>query len=381
MTPPKTKAAFSTDWQSHPASTAAIKRFEETFAKEMGVDASRDTKTSYDVIPTGSLAIDYALGIGGIPTGRITEIWGPEHAGKTTLSVLIAVEAQRKFPDKMVAWIDMEQTFDTEWAQTLGLDLARVWRPPVKTAEEVADFTKRFTMSGLCSLVVIDSVGGMLGQAEYEKEADEATVAIVAKIVTRMVKQSAPICAANGTALVIINQVRANIGAHAKAPQTGTAGGWALKHVTTIRMSVKRGGELPKFITVDGEQVPVGYLVAVKVEKNKCAPYGKKADFWLFNQATDKFGGIGVDPFVETVEFGKKLGIISGSGWLVLPSGEKFNGAAKTAEHLREHPEVMNEIRTKVLATLSGVAHDETDEGAEDPADMAAFLADVRVGA
>lgn len=352
MPPKKKVATFTTNWQSHKATDAAIAKFEEAFAAEMGTKPIRtDQYERVDNIPSGSLAFDAATGIGGWPVGRVCEIWGPEHAGKTTECMMAVKEAQEKFPDKMCAWVDIEQTFDEAWAETLGVDLKRLWlMPNPQNAEEAADAAKRFVMSGLCSLVILDSVGGMIGQVEFEKEAEDATVGIVAKIITRMVKQIAPMAKANGTTIIVVNQVRAIIGAM-KGPTTGTGGGWALKHVTSLRISCRRGET--KSAKVDGEDVPIGHEVINKVEKNKMAPYGRVAKFVLYNTPT-KTNDVGVDPLTEAVEFGKKYGIIEGSTWLTLPNGERFNGKDKTIAYLEEHPEVVKDIRDKVLAHFAG---------------------------
>ena len=368
-------ASFTTDWKSNKASESAIKKFEEAFGKEMGLGVlTRKSKIEpYKVIPTGSLALDAAIGIGGLPVGRIIEIWGPEHAGKTTEACLAIASAQRSQPDKMTAWVDAEQTFDKKWAQKLGVDLTRMWLVEnPKTAEDVADALKRFVMSGICSLVVVDSIGSMIGKVEFEKESEDAVVAIVAKIVTRMVKQVAPMGHANGTTTMVVNQVRAIIGS-TKGPDKQSAGGWALRHVTSVRLSVRRGES--KYITVDGQSIPVAHQVITKVEKNKCAPYGRSATFWLYNTPTET-NDIGVDPIGEAIEFGKKMGIIEGSTWLTLPNGQRFNGAAKTAEYLEAHPEVVTDIREKVLAQLAGVVRVESDEDSEDPSGMLAYLED-----
>lgn len=373
----KTAASFTTNWQPHKATDAAIAKFEEAFGKEMGLGVltRSDEISPYEVTSFGPIAMDVASGIGGLPVGAVVEVWGPEHAGKTTAAMLAVANAQKERPDKMAAWVDMEQTFDKRWAQKLGVDLTRLWLVEnPQSAEDVADATKRFVMSGLCSIVVLDSVGSMIGRKEFEKESEDAVVAEVAKIVTRMVKQVSPMGKANGTTTWVVNQVRAIIatGNGGKGPTTHTSGGWALKHVTAMRLNVKRGES--QFITVDGKQVPVSHDVIVRWEKNKMAPYGRTATFNIRNTPTEKEPWIGVDPVLEAVEYGKKTGIITGSAWLTLPSGEKFNGATKAVEYLKEHPEEMAEIRARVLESLKGVAHDESEDNATDPTGMLAFL-------
>lgn len=368
---PKTKKTYSTDWKPLKATDVAVKKFEEMFAKDMGLGvlSRSDEIVEYEVVPTGSLALDYALGIGGLPLGRVVEMWGPEHAGKTTAAMLMVAQAQRKYPDKMCAWVDMEQTFDKAYAQKLGVNLTRLWLVEnPKTAEDVADATKRFVESGLCSIVVLDSIGGMISKIEFQKESDEVTVATVAKVVTRMVKQCSPMGKSNGTITMVINQVRAGNVGGGYGPDQTSSGGWALKHITTMKIKVQRGGEQPLTITVDGKPIPVGYETTFRIEKNKCAPYGKVANVWIFNQATDKYGPVGVDVVDEAVVFGTRFGIIEGAGtaWLTLPSGQRLNGKDKVKEYLFDHPEEVEDIRVKVLSTLSGTMLDDdenTDEG------------------
>lgn len=358
-----TKKAYSTDWAPVEKATAgAIKKFEDKFLKEMGIDLS-ELNDDYEVVSTGSLNLDYATGVGGVPTGRIVEFWGPEHSGKTTICLLMAGEFQRKFPDKKVAWVDMEQTFDPAWATKLGVDVKALWRPPVKTAEDTADATKRFVESGLCSLVVLDSVGGMIAKMEFQKEADEATVALVAKIVTRMVKQCSPMAKSNGTTVAVVNQVRDNIGSYGVS-QT-TTGGWALRHVTSMRFNVKKAGSvLPHTITVDGDSIPVGHCIAVKVEKNKLAPYGQIANIWLHNRETDKYGPVGVDKYQETFDFAKRLNMMGtkGGGWYTMPNGEELRGEDVVINHLRSNEEDLLTLRGQILTSLAAVTSEEEFE-------------------
>lgn len=379
--PPKAKT-FSTDWRSNTASTGAIEKFEEMFGKDMGLGTlSRDdTISPYEVIPTGMLALDYAVGIGGLPHGRVCEMWGPEHAGKTTSAMLMIAQAQRKYPNKMTAWVDMEQTFDKKYASDLGVDLKRLWLVEnPKTAEDVADAVKRFVESGLCSLVVLDSIGGMISKKEMQKEAEEDTVGLVAKVVTRMVKMVSPMGNSNGTTIMVINQVRANIGSY--GADTTTAGGWALKHITSLKLSVRRGGDTPRYIREHGVNIPVSYQVMINVQKNKCYPYGRVAEVWMSNRTTEEYGPIGVDPVDETIQFGLRTGVLGGAGtaWVHFPDGSKANGSAKAKEYLMGNPGLLPDIRQKVLDTLAGDVREESEIDSEasvaDPAGMEEWLA------
>lgn len=252
-------------------------------------------------------------------------------------------------------------TFDPVWAAALGVDVKKLLRPPVKTAEDTADATKRLVESGLCSLVVLDSVGGMIAKMEFQKEADEATVGLVAKIVTRMVKQVSPMAKHNGTTVCVVNQVRASIGGYG-ADET-TSGGWALKHVTTIRLQVKRAGQ-PHTITVGGKTVPVGHEMSIKVQKNKMGPYGQVAHVWLHNVETDKYGPIGVDVAQETFDFSKQMGLLGSKqgGYYMFPDETEVRGEPAAVSLMRERPDLRNILRGKVLASLAGAQRDESED-------------------
>jgi len=354
-----TKKTYSTNWQRKKATAAAVAKFEAEFSKDMGVSLTDTSLDEYEVISTGSMNLDYVLGIGGLPTGRICEIWGPEHAGKTTVCMLIVAEYQKAYPDQRVAWVDMEQTFDPRWAEQLGVDVKALWRPPVKTAEDTADATKRLVESGLCSLVILDSVGGMISKMEMQKEADEATVGKVPAIVTRMVKQCSPMAKNNGTTVIVVNQVRAQIGGY--GPDEITGGGWALKHVTTIKMRVRRGEQ--HTVTLDGQVVPVGHQMMIQIQKNKMAPYGMVAGVWLHNRETAKFGPIGIDLAQEVFDHAKRLNLMGtkGGGYYSMPDGTELRGEPTVVQHLRNHPDDRETLRLKVLDSIAHTVHDEAD--------------------
>lgn len=351
-------------WDRRPATASALKEFKSKFEKDMGVAIKdRKSRAAVRAISTGSLDLDLALGVGGWRTGRIHEVWGPEHVGKTTLAILSCIEALKANPDQRVGWVDMENTFDETWATQLGLDLNKVLFHTPVTAEDTADAGRRMITSGMCSMVVLDSVGGMISRAELEKEADEAVMANVAKIVTRMVLAASPIGAANGTTTLVVNQVRARISSF--GPDTHTAGGWALKHVTTSRVRLSAGGDSPKMIAVDGDQVPVSKQIAARVEKNKSAAAGYRAKFWLTNVPTEKHGDYyGIDTVNETLVVGKKLGVIKGAGWLTFPNGHRVQGTKAGYAYLTENPDALSEVREKVLAIGASRAEAPSEEEA-----------------
>ena len=369
----KTTTRRASSGTAKKATAGAVDKFEAEFEKSMGIALSKSKPSKPKIISTGSMTLDYATAVGGIPTGRVIEIWGPEHAGKTTLAIDIAVEFQKAFPDKRIAWVDMEQTFDAEWAKSLGLDMSKVWFYTPETAEDVADAVKRFVYSDLCSFVVLDSVGGMISRIEIEKEADEATVGKVPGIVTRMVKAAAPRAAKNGTTLCVINQVRAQIGGY--GADEGTGGGWALKHVTTMKFKVRKAGGEGTAHTYkrsgDEKPIPVGHKIAVKVEKNKMGPYGQVAEIWLHNVPTPTFGPIGFDMVGEVFNIAKRLKMMgSGAGGNYDVEGERIKGGEpKVLDYLRQNPTVVAEMRLKILDGRAHLVNEEVDETPEEEID------------
>lgn len=333
--------------------SAAIKRFEERFAKAYGADTLRRSSeiNPYEVIPTGSLNLDYRLSVGGYVEGRIVEVWGPDGVGKTTLSLMGIREAQKKHPDKMAAFIDMEQKFDAAWAATHGVDLERLFLYRPETAEDVSDAVKDFCSEGLFSMVVVDSVGAMIPRAEMEKAADESAMGKYAGVVTRMVKKAAPLAGKTNTLVFLINQVRANLGYGA---DTTTGGGFALKHASTQKLKMRRTGTPPFKVKIAGEDRIVGHEIAVTIERNGVAPAYRTATFTLFHVATKKYGPIGVDHADEATTLGIDLGIIQRAGaWYTLPGGLRVQGREGVVETLRSEPQMLDALRTAVLASVS----------------------------
>lgn len=351
------------------ANLRALKAFEERMAKRYGAGALMHTADikPYEVISTGSLALDYATGVGGLVEGRVHEFWGQDGIGKSTVAILALAEAQKKYPHKVVGYIDVEHKIDLAWVKAHGVDLNRCYVIQPDLAEETADILKDMLLPEF-AMVVVDSIGAMLPKKELEKDADEVVVAAQAKVVTRMVHMASGLAAKNGVCVLLINQVRANVTGFGKATTTG--GGWALKHVTTMKMEFKRTGTSPYVVKAGGEDQKVGHELAVKVERNNVAPEGKTAFINLFNQATEKYGPIGVDVPDEAVTLGVKLGIIQRDGaWYTVPTtGERFNGKEKLIEGLRSQPDTVADIRRQVVATRAAEVYEEERQDPEEPA-------------
>lgn len=345
------------------ASKRALTAFEKSFTSEFGagtLESAIDGPEGHSVIPTGSLTLDYAFGVGGYVEGRLGEIYGVDDVGKTALGILGGIEAQHKYPDQPIAWIDMERKFEKPWAAEFGLDLSmtRLFHPT--NAEDVADAMKRFLESGLFSMVILDSVGAMIPEEEKKKQAGEVVVAKLPGVVTRMVKLANVSAEKTKVPVILINQVRANLSPYGKDTRTG--GGWALKYATSWKLEVKRTGATRPTVSYGDDKVPVGQEISIKVERNKFAPAGRNAKVMLITTASPQFGPIGFDRADEAATLGVNLGIIAHQGnTYIVPSGEKAVGRDKLLAHLRANPDQVADIRTQVLATRADEVHPETE--------------------
>lgn len=336
----------------------ALADFEAKFSKTFGEGTlvADEAEVPYQVIPTGSITLDYYLGVGGWVRGRLAEIWGGDDIGKTTLMLQSVREAQRVAPDQLVLWIDMEQKWDWDWARTHGVDTHRsrfkLYTP--ESAEDVADAIKEALRSGLFSLIVLDSIGAMIPEVEKEKDADAAVIATQAKIITRMVKIAAVEAKKTNTAVVMINQVRANVSGFGKATMTG--GGFALRHCSTHKIEMKRTGAEELSVQEDGVKLRVGHEIACFIDRNKVAKPKRTAFITLVYSETDKYGPVGFDKADEAASMGVKTGVIAqNGGWYTFSTtGERVQGRDKVLEILRNDPEQVDQVRDRILASLAG---------------------------
>lgn len=307
----------------------------------------------YEVISTGSIELDRALIVGGYVEGRTVEIWGPEGAGKTLLGIKAMVEGQKKYPHKAVYFCNVEHRWDQQWGISHGLDPKRLVVATPENAEDVADMVKDACRKGIFSVIVVDSIGAMIPEAEKEKDADQAVMMAQAKIVTRMVKIAAPEAAKSRAVVIFINQVRANIG---YGGDTTTGGGWALKHGTTMKFYVRRTSDSALFIGSGENKQQVGHGVTVKVERNSVALAYRKAEFILLYVTTKQYGPMGIDTALEATNLGIETGIIEQTGgwYLNKLTGEKVNGKPAVIEMMRENPSMAMDIRARALDLVSG---------------------------
>lgn len=352
-------------------SKAALAKFMTTLEQRHEDVSIRDLKGGPpEVVSSGSLALDYALGSGGWVKGRLNELWGREQTGKSTMLNVSTAAFQKAEPSKLAAWIDVEGTYDLEWAAAHGVDLSenRFVLVQPGNAEEVADLVKELVNAKdngepMFGFITLDSVGAMITQTEKDKDAEEATVAAVAKVITRMVKICSADMGRTGAILNIINQVRANLAYGADITRTG---GFALGHVTTHRVQFKRTGTKPYMVGGKGDEVQAGQEIAMFIEKNKVAPPRRTAIATFWNQTTEKYGPIGLDVARDVFNTARNIpGIFARrSAWFDLPDGSKHNGEDAVVKYLRENAEARKAIREKVLATRAGeVITDPLKEG------------------
>jgi recombination protein RecA len=322
----------------------------------------RDTMVRPTFISTGSLTLDYALG-GGFAVKRTHEIVGPEGMGKTSLANLTMANAQRQFPDRAVAVIDMEQAFDFEWAVKLGVDISeeRFFHLYPNDSEDVSDQISMLLRSGEVSLVVIDSIGGMESRAAFEKKAEESAMGKNAQVISRMVKRVAGLAREHNAAVIFINQYRADIGGRMAGAQK-PAGPSALKYNTTTQIKMSRTSESTKKVSITDAvskapaELEVGRQLRVKVARHKIFPQGRVADFWFYNVATDKHGPVGIDRADEAITLGIATGAIKRLSTVSyeFPDGTVVKGGRPGVEAaIAQRPELAEQVRERAIAAIS----------------------------
>lgn len=337
----------------------AIARFDKSFGKAFGEGrlVTGLNEKPYDVTSTGSLAVDYITGVGGLVEGRVTEIWGQEGVGKTTMVLHAIREYQKAHPDRLAGFVDMEQKLDHGYAAEIGVnpDTFSYYLPD--DAEDVANALQKMVQAEqrqgdpLFGLLVVDSIGGMVPKTMFETEAEkDARLGRNATIVTRMVQTLAVRARQRKQTILLVNQVRANVSGFGKATTTG--GGWALRHVTTMKFEVKATGEPPLTIGTDLEKMQVGKTIAVHMERSNVSPPRRTAQVRIISYPTDKYGPVGVDKAQEAFDLGVLRGFIERAGaWYTTPDGVRHNGGDATVAHLRAKPSLIEDIRARLIAS------------------------------
>jgi recombination protein RecA len=286
------------------------------------------------VISTGSLGLDIALGIGGVPRGRVIEIYGPEASGKTTLALQIVAEAMKQ--GGMAAFIDAEHALDLGYAKKLGVKTDDLLVSQPDHGEQALEIGETLVRSGAIDVLVIDSVAALVPKAEIEGEMGDAHMGLQARLMSQALRKLTATIARSQTIVIFINQIRMKIGVMFGNPET-TTGGNALKFYASVRMDIRRIGALK-----DGDNI-VGGRTRVKVVKNKMAPPFKEAEF-------DILYGTGISRDGEIVDIGSEMGIVEKSGAWYSYGGERIGQGREAAKQfLKEHPETADQIMTKVM--------------------------------
>lgn len=356
--PPATKKAAA---KEPPKSLAALR---EAMGKKYGTGriVKRSEVKPYTVISTGSIEVDAATVVGGVVVGRITEFAGVEGSAKTTTTINVMANAQRTDP-RLVGYIDMEQNFDWDWAEANGLNTAdkRFLYAFPNDAEDVSDQAEEMIRTGLFSVLVVDSIGGMESKQAFTKEAEEHVMGRNAQVITRMVKRLAVLARQHHCAVILVNQFRANF-ANPMAPDI-TAGPKALKYATSMRLDFRpvagEGDRLMAHIPGVKEPQIVGVRIAVRVQRSKVGPQGRNGAFFLIKQVTPEYGPIGIDRATEALTLGLDTGVIlvEGGGYHVLPwttdKKDRIHGATKVKQFLRTHPDRVEQIRLAAIATYA----------------------------
>ena len=317
---------------------------------------SDDPHQEVEAIPTGSLALDNALGVGGVPRGRIIEIFGPESSGKTTLAAHIVAEAQKL--GGTCAFVDAEHAFDPNYAGQLGVDTDELLISQPDTGEQALNITDTLVRSGALDVIVIDSVSALVPQAELEGDMGDTHVGLQARLMSQALRKLAGTINRTKTALIFINQIRMKIGVMFGNPET-TSGGRALKFYSSVRMDIRRIGAVK-----DGQDV-VGNRTRVKVKKNKVAPPFQEAEF-------DLIYGEGISSLGEIIDLGTDYDILQKRGsWYSYQDETIAQGRENTKEWLEENPDQREEIKSAIRAEIglaSGGAEESEEEDEEEEA-------------
>ncbi|WP_263786288.1 recombinase RecA [Salinibacter grassmerensis] len=322
---------------------------------------SDDPNQEVEAIPTGSLALDDALGIGGVPRGRIIEIFGPESSGKTTLAAHVVAEAQKL--GGTCAFVDAEHAFDPNYAEQLGVDTDELLISQPDTGEQALNITDTLVRSGALDVIVIDSVSALVPQAELEGDMGDTHVGLQARLMSQALRKLAGNINRTKTALMFINQIRMKIGVMFGNPET-TSGGRALKFYSSVRMDIRRIGAVK-----DGQDV-VGNRTRVKVKKNKVAPPFKEAEF-------DLIYGEGISSLGEIIDLGTEYDILQKRGsWFSYQDETVAQGRENTKEWLEENDEQRDEIKSALrkeigLSTVDEESEAENEEESEAAAEEA----------
>ena len=330
----------------------AISSIEKTYGKGSIMKLGDGVINDIEAIPTGALSLDYALGIGGIPRGRVTEIYGPESSGKTTLCLHVIAEAQKT--GGFAAFIDAEHALDVNYAKKLGVDTANLLISQPDFGEQALEITDTLVRSNALDVIVIDSVAALVPRSEIEGEMGDATMAVQARLMSQALRKLTAAISKSKTSVIFVNQLRSKIGVMFGNPET-TTGGNALKFYASVRIDIRRINAIK-----EGEDV-IGNRTKVKIVKSKVAPPFKQVEFdILYNEGISKTG--------DLIDLGVELGIVKKSGAWFSYGEDRFQGREGFRQKLLEIQDMRNnldkELRTKLgmIKTAIGDKKEDADE-------------------
>src|SRR6476620_8249403 len=310
-----------------------MEKIDKDFGKGSVMMMNEKGEKEIDVVSTGSIGLDAALGVGGLPRGRVIEIYGPESSGKTTVATHVIAEAQKK--GGMCAIIDAEHAFDSAYAQKLGVDIDNLLISQPDYGEQALEIADRLILSGALDVVVIDSVAALVPKGELEGEMGDSKMGLQARLMSQALRKLTATISKTNTICIFINQLREKIGVMFGNPET-TTGGNALKFYSSVRLDIRRQAQIK-----DGEDI-VGNHIKVKVVKNKVAPPFRQAEF-------DIIYGQGISKMGEIIDMGVELGVIQKSGsWFSYNNDKLGQGRDTVKQLLIDNPELANEIETKI---------------------------------
>ncbi|OQB06736.1 MAG: recombinase A [bacterium ADurb.Bin212] len=316
---------------------SALLSIEKQFGKGAIMSMDESSRLNVETVPTGSLALDIALGVMGVPRGRVIEIYGPESSGKTTLALHIVAESQKRGGN--AAFIDAEHAFDPEYAKKIGVDLQGLLISQPDTGEQALEITETLVRSNALDVIVIDSVAALVPRAEIEGEMGDSMMGVQARLMSQALRKLTGAVSKSKTVLIFINQIRMKIGVMFGNPET-TTGGNALKFYSSVRLEIRRKAVLKK-----GDD-QVGNHVVVKVVKNKVAPPFKTAEF-------DIMFAQGIDAEGEIIDLGVEHGIIDKAGsWISYGEEKLGQGKEGAREFLKQNPKLTAEIKKKILESI-----------------------------
>ena len=313
----------------------ALMQIEKTYGKGAIMRlGDHSDQVNVEAISTGSLSLDLALGIGGVPRGRIIEIYGPEASGKTTLALHVLASAQKKGGE--AAFIDVEHALDPTYARALGVDIDNLLISQPDTGEQALEITEQLVRSGAIDVIVVDSVAALLPRSELEGEMGDSSVGVVARLMSQALRKLTGAVSKTNTVVIFINQLREKIGVMYGNPET-TPGGRALKYFSSVRIDVRR----IETMKVAGEMI--GNRTRAKIVKNKVAPPFKEAEF-------DIIYGEGISKIGEIIDLGVKLDLIDKAGAWFTVGEQRLQGRDSVKTYLQDNPEIADELEAQIRA-------------------------------